>query len=145
MRARVCETRRWRLRVLRDRGRGTAALYGNRGGLDVWDPGCRAGRGHAAAGLGCESEPGSSLWTSPIGGPRLTARERRERRGGPLGHAGREKKRKVGWAGPCRRKGREGAGQAGLGRVGKRKREREDGTGQEEKKRERKGNAFKCI
>jgi hypothetical protein len=39
-----------------------------------------------------ESEPGSSLRTSPTGRPHLTARERREKRVGPLGHAEREKK-----------------------------------------------------
>jgi hypothetical protein len=74
-------------------------------------------------------------------------RERRELDAGGLagpGHAV-EKKRKgqLGWA--MREEGREGQARLGWAAWRKKKKEREDGPGKEEKKREGKRNAFKCI
>jgi hypothetical protein len=122
----------------------TAGFAGTRarGGGFIVQPRGLGVRARGAAQAEAVPQPGSSLRMSPSGGTCLSARERRERRGGgwtgPAGPRGsEEKKRKAGWAGPCGRKEREGAGQAGLGCVGKRKEEEEDGLGQEEKERER--------
>jgi hypothetical protein len=91
-----------------------------------WRPCC------AMAGLGLEPESGSRSGTKPIGGPRLSAREKGEERGAWwAGWAG-GGENGADWARPCGRKGRRG------------ERERESGPGPK-RERGRKRIAFKCI
>jgi hypothetical protein len=126
--ARVCGVRR-RLRVLR--------LYRAADKPRRAGPGHRAGGGQAVVGLGCESEPGSSLRTGPIGGSRLSARERKDRREVPVGLG----RRGLGWLGCAVERKKKAAG-LGLWEEKERgEKEKESGPGQK-RKRGRKRNAF---
>jgi hypothetical protein len=86
-----------------------------------------------------ESEPGSSLRMGPIGGSRLLARERKERR--ERCRLGWEERNWAGWAARGREK-KEKAAVLGLaGRKGERGKRKREWAGPKEKKREKK----KCI
>jgi hypothetical protein len=113
--------------------------------------GRRAGGGgaRAMAGLGLEFEPGLRSGTSPTGGSRLAAREKKGRRELGAGWAVGPGKGRSGagcWARPH---GREKKRKGQLGRSlrdkkGEREKERESEPGPK-RKRGRKRNAFQCI
>jgi hypothetical protein len=117
-------------------------LYWAAEGPRLAGPGRRASRGgaRAVAGLGLKSEPGARSGMTPTGGARLAVRERKGRRGVPVGLGRRN------WAGWAARGG-EKKRPAGLGLAGgkgERGKERGSGPGQN-RKRGRKRNTFKYI
>jgi hypothetical protein len=97
-------------------------------------PGRRAGGGCAAAGLGLESEPSSSLRTGPTGGSRLAVRERKRRRG--RSGLGWERGSWAVWAAWGRKKRKGQLGWALREKGERRRKERESGSDQK-RKRER--------
>jgi hypothetical protein len=129
------------MRILRDRGHGTAAFSAAERSRHVGLGHC-VGGGRAAAGLGCESEPGSSLRTGPTGGSRLSTRERKERR--ERCRLGWEERDWAGWAAWGRKKEERLLGWALREEKERGEKERGSGPGQK-RKRGRKRNAFERI